>query len=76
MQDYYCYVLLDFITADRDLEEYPLAAALTLTEELGLKDRFSEIAREGTAASQEATGRRSTSKKGSCWPMPPCELKP
>lgn len=46
MQDYYCYVLLDFITADRDLEEYPLAAALTLTEELGLKDRFAEIARK------------------------------
>ena len=45
MQDYYCYVLLDFVTADRDLEEYPLAAALVLTEELGLKDRFMEIAK-------------------------------
>ncbi len=27
MQDYYGYVLLDFVTADRDLEELPLAAA-------------------------------------------------
>jgi len=45
MQDYYCYVLLDFVTADRDLEELPLAAALSLTEQLGLKKRFSEIAR-------------------------------
>jgi hypothetical protein len=45
MRDYYCYVLLDFITVDRDLEELPLAAALALTEELGLKDRFEEIAR-------------------------------
>jgi hypothetical protein len=45
MQDYYCYVLLDFVTADRDLEELPLAAALLLTEKLGLKDRFSELVR-------------------------------
>ncbi len=44
MRDYYCYVLLDFVTSDRDLEEYPLAAALALTEKLGLKDRFAEIA--------------------------------
>ena len=45
MQDYYCYVLLDFVTADRDLEELPLAAALLLTENLGLKDRFLELVR-------------------------------
>jgi hypothetical protein len=46
LQDYYCYVLLDFVTADRDLEELPLAAALTLAEELGLKERFAGIARK------------------------------
>jgi hypothetical protein len=45
MQDYYGYVLLDFVTADRDLEELPLAAALMLAEKLGLKDRFAEIAK-------------------------------
>jgi hypothetical protein len=45
MQDYYGYVLLDFVTADRDLEELPLAAALVLAEKLGLKDRFIEIAK-------------------------------
>ncbi len=44
-QDYYGYVLLDFVTADRDLEELPLAAALLLAEKLGLTDRFSEIAK-------------------------------
>ena len=43
---YYCYVLLDFATADRDLEEMPLAAVLTLAERLELKDRFAEIARK------------------------------
>jgi hypothetical protein len=46
MQDYYCYVLLDFVAADRELEELPLAAALALSEKLGLKDRFAEIARK------------------------------
>ena len=45
MQDYYSYVLLDFVTADRDLEELPLAAALLLAENLGLKERFFEIAK-------------------------------
>ncbi len=45
MQDYYAYVLLDFVTADRDLEEFPLAAALELAEKLALKDRFIEIAK-------------------------------
>jgi hypothetical protein len=44
MRDYYCYVLLDFVTVDRDLEELPLAAALLLSQQLGLKDRFAEIA--------------------------------
>jgi len=46
LQDYYCYVMLDFVTADRELEEMPLAAALQLSERLGLKDRFLEIARK------------------------------
>lgn len=44
IQDYCCYVLLDFATVDRDLEEFPLAAALRVSEELGLKKRFLEIA--------------------------------
>lgn len=46
LQDYYCYVLMDFVAADRDLEELPLAAALTLAETLGIKDRLSELARK------------------------------
>ena len=44
MHDYYCYVLLDFAVADRDLEEAPLAAALVLGDELGLGDRFRQLA--------------------------------
>ena len=45
MQEYYCYVLLDFVTADRELEELPLAAALVLSEQLGVQECFAEIAR-------------------------------
>ena len=46
MQDYYCYVLLDFVTTDRDLDEAPLAAAFRLTERLDLMKRFEEIVRK------------------------------
>ncbi len=46
LRDYYCYVLLDFVTADRDLDEAPLAAALLLAQRLDLNDRFEEIARK------------------------------
>lgn len=44
LRDYYCYVLLDFASADRDLEEYPLAVALNLAAHLGCLDRLIEIA--------------------------------
>ena len=46
MQDYYCYLLLDLVTADRDLEELPLASGLAVSQQLGLKSRFIELARE------------------------------
>ena len=42
--DYWCYVILDFAAADRDLEDAPLAAALLLSDELGLGERFRRIA--------------------------------
>jgi hypothetical protein len=42
--DYYCYLLLDFAVADRDLEEAPLAAALLMSDELGLGERFRQLA--------------------------------
>jgi Peptidase family M48 len=44
LRDYYCYVLLDFAAADRDLEEAPLAAALLLSDELGFGERFRQLA--------------------------------
>lgn len=44
LHDYYCYVLLDFVTADRDLEEAPLAHAIGIAERIDLAKRFAEIA--------------------------------
>jgi hypothetical protein len=44
LQDYYCYVLLDFVSADSSLDEHPLAAAVLVARELGLEDRFVAIA--------------------------------
>lgn len=46
VRDYFCYVLLDFVAADRDLDEAPLAAALQIAQELGIQQRFSELARQ------------------------------
>jgi hypothetical protein len=42
--EYFCYLLLDFVTADPELDEIPLAAALDLTEKLGLDAQFERIA--------------------------------
>jgi hypothetical protein len=44
LQDYYCYVVLDFVAVDRDLEEVPLAAALDLSKRLGLDQRLASLA--------------------------------
>lgn len=46
LRDYFCFVLLDFVSADRELDEAPLAAALILAEQLQIKPRFIELARQ------------------------------
>ena len=67
MQDYYGYILLDFVTADRDLEELPLAAALVLAEKLGLKDRFTEIAKRELRLRKKQLETIDQDKED-CWP--------
>lgn len=49
--------MLDFVTADRELEQMPLAAALHLGERLGLKDRFAEIAMKELRLTKKQVGR-------------------
>ena len=46
LRDYFCYVLLDFATTDRNLEEAPLAAAFRLAGRLELTEPFEAIARK------------------------------
>jgi hypothetical protein len=46
VQRYLCYVLLDLATIDRSLEEAPLAAALRLSDEIGIADQFLALAGE------------------------------
>ena len=43
---YFCYVLLDFATADRELDELPLANALQVAEKLGMKEALLPLARK------------------------------
>jgi hypothetical protein len=42
--EYLCYVLLDFVTADPELDDMPLAAALELSRQLGFDTQFEKIA--------------------------------
>jgi hypothetical protein len=46
VRDYWCYVMLDFVTADRELEEPPLAAALQVADQIGIKPRFLDLLRQ------------------------------
>jgi Peptidase family M48 len=44
LQEYFGYILLDFVAVDRQLEETPLAAALLLCEQLGMGSTFGQMA--------------------------------
>lgn len=44
LKTYLAYVILDFVTADRGLEDLPLAAALRFSRQIGLQRPFEEIA--------------------------------
>ena len=44
LREYLCYVLLDFVTADPELEELPLAAALDWCRRLELDPPFEKLA--------------------------------
>ena len=44
LREYICYVLLDFVTVDSELDELPLAAALELTRKLEIDAEFEKLA--------------------------------
>lgn len=43
-REYLCYVLLDFVAADPELDEMPLAAALEFSRQLGCDTEFEKLA--------------------------------
>jgi predicted SprT family Zn-dependent metalloprotease len=43
LREYLCYVLLDFVAADPELDDMPLAAALELCRELDLNGQFEKL---------------------------------
>jgi hypothetical protein len=44
LPEYYCYLLLDFVTADPELDDMPLVAALDLSRQLDLDGQFEKLA--------------------------------
>lgn len=46
LREYWCYLLLDFVTADPELDDMPLAAALVFSRQLGLDAQFEKMAAE------------------------------
>jgi predicted SprT family Zn-dependent metalloprotease len=44
LREYCCYLLLDFVTADPELEDMPLAAALELSRQLEIDAQFERLA--------------------------------
>lgn len=44
LREYFCFLLLDFVTADPDLDDMPLAAALEFSRELEMDTQFEKFA--------------------------------
>jgi predicted SprT family Zn-dependent metalloprotease len=43
LNEYFCYLLLDFATADPDLEDLPLTTALDISRQLELEEQFEKL---------------------------------
>jgi len=44
LRNYLCYLLLDFVVADPELDDTPLAAALQFSHQLGIESEFERVA--------------------------------
>jgi Zn-dependent protease with chaperone function len=54
LHDYFSYLLLDFVTADRDLGDVALALALVVARPLGLEERFTALAQKELGLGKKA----------------------
>lgn len=52
--DYLCYLMLDFVTVDRELGDVALAAALIQARRLGIHERFAELAQKELSLGKKA----------------------
>jgi Zn-dependent protease with chaperone function len=55
--DYFCYLMLDFATVDRDLGDVALSASIVLARRLGIDKRFAELAQKELAIGKKAFGK-------------------
>jgi hypothetical protein len=54
LRDYLCYLLLDFVTVDRELGDVALSAAIVLARRLGIDKRFAELAQKELTLGKKA----------------------
>jgi hypothetical protein len=54
LHDYLCYLMLDFVTVDRDLGDVALSAAIVLARRLGIDKRFAELVQKELALGKKA----------------------
>jgi Zn-dependent protease with chaperone function len=54
LHDYFCYLMLDFVTADRDLGDVALSGAIVLARDLGIDKRFAELVHKELAIGKKA----------------------
>lgn len=54
LRDYVCYLMLDFVTVDRDLGDVALSAAIVLARSLGIDERFAELAQKELTLGKKA----------------------
>jgi Zn-dependent protease with chaperone function len=53
-RDYFCYLMLDFVTVDRDLGDAAVAASIVLARRLGIDERFAELAQKELTITKKA----------------------
>ena len=57
LADYCCFLMLDFVTVDRDLGDAALSAAIVLARRLGIDKRFAELVQKELTLGKKAFAR-------------------
>jgi Zn-dependent protease with chaperone function len=57
LRDYFCYLMLDFATVDRELGDVALSASIMLARRLGIDGRFAELAQRELTIGKKAFGK-------------------